>query len=133
MNNIIRGEDDYEHGREDEGEEEEDKCREEEETQVVHDVDTGDHNKLPKGNRGRTWRPKEDAALCVAWMGVSQDSIIGAQQNSNSYWIRIHKDFLERTAHPPLNVLPCRKANAIEKRWGPYERSSTSSMDVTIR
>ena len=87
MNNIICGtihlddltQDDYEHGREDEGEEDE-------ESQVVHDVETGDDIKLPKGNRGWTWRPKEDAALCVAWMGVSQDSVIGAQQNSNSYW-----------------------------------------------
>ena len=61
MNNIIRGtiplddltQDDYEHGREDEGEEEE--CREEdEESQVVHDVETGDYIKLPKGNRGKT-------------------------------------------------------------------------------
>ena len=84
----------------------------------MHDVETDDQMKLPKGNRGRTWRPKEDAALCVAWMGVSQDSIIGAQQNSTSYWTRIYKDFLERTAHPPLNVPPRRKSNAIEKRRG---------------
>ena len=129
MNNIIRGEDDYEHRREDEDEEEEeeDECGEEE-SQVVHDVETDDHIKLPKGNRGRTWRPKEDAALCVAWMGVSQDSIIGAQQNNNSYWTQIHKDFLERMAYPPLNVPPRRKANANEKRWGsdnPQEQGIT--------
>ena len=49
MNNIIRGEDNYEHDREDEGKEEEEECGEEEETQVVHDVDTGDHIKLLKG------------------------------------------------------------------------------------
>ena len=84
----------------------------------MHNVETDDDIKLSKGNRGRTWRPKDDAALCVAWMGVSQDTITGAQQNSNLYWTRIHKDFLERTAYPPLNVPSRRKANAIEKRWG---------------
>ena len=84
----------------------------------MHDVETGDDIKLPKGNRGKTWRVKEDEALCVAWMGVSQDAIIGAGQNSNSYWTRIHKDFLERTKYPPLNVPPVRNRNAIEKRWG---------------
>ena len=110
----------YEHGRDEEGEEEEEEegGEEDEESELVHDVETGDDIKQSKGNRGKTWRPKEDEALCVAWMGVSQDSIIGAQQNSNSYWTRIHKDFLERTAHPPLNVPPVRKCNAIEKRWG---------------
>ena len=56
--------------------------------------------------------------MCVAWMGVSQDPITGAQQNCNSYWTRIHKNFLERTAYPPLNVPPVRKSNAIEKQWG---------------
>ena len=84
----------------------------------MDDVEIGDDIKQPKGNRGKTWRPKEDEALCVAWMGVSQDSIIGAQQNSNSYWTQIHKDFLERTGYPPLNVPSVCKCNAIEKRWG---------------
>ena len=87
MNNIIGGtiplndltQDDYKHGPKDEGEEEEEECGEEdEESQVVHDAETRDDIKLPKGNRGRTWRPKKDAALRVVWMGLSQYAIIGA-------------------------------------------------------
>ena len=48
----------------------------------MHDIEIGDDIKLPKagGNRGKTWRVKEDEALCVAWMGVSQVAIIAAQK-----------------------------------------------------
>ena len=75
MNDMIHGptplvdlnQDDYEQGGE-EGEEEEECGEGEEESQFVHDVETGDDIKLPKGNRGKTWRVKEDEALCVAWM-----------------------------------------------------------------
>ena len=77
MNNMIRGPiplGDLVH----DDDEEEQECGEgEEERQFVHDVETGDVIKLPKGNRGKTWRVKEDEALCVAWMGVRQDAISG--------------------------------------------------------
>ena len=112
MKNIIRGpiplddlnQNEYGHGRDEEGQEEDEECGDDDESQVMHDVETGNDIKLPKGNRGKTWRAKEDVALCKAWMGVSQHAIIDAQQNRNSYWTRIHKDFLERTVHPPLDV-----------------------------
>ena len=54
---VDLNQDDYEQG----GEEEEEECGEregEEESQFVHDVETGDNIKLPKGNRGKTWRQK---------------------------------------------------------------------------
>ena len=63
MNDMIHGptalvdlnQDDYEQGGEEEEEEEEcGKGEGEEESQFVHDVETGDDIKLPKGNRGRT-------------------------------------------------------------------------------
>ena len=121
MDNIIRGPiplDDLNENEYEEGQEEEECGEEDVESQIVHDVETGDDIKLPKGNRGKTWRVKEDEPLCVEWMGVSQDAIIITQQNSNSHWTRIHRDFLERTAYPPLNVPPRRKSNEIEKQWG---------------
>ena len=71
--------------------------------------------------------------MCVAWMGVSQDAIIGAGQNSNFYWTRIHKDLLKRTKYLPLNVTLVRKQNAIEKRWDSSERVSTGSMGFLIK
>ena len=70
MNNIIRGpiplddadqgeyEGQYEHGRDEEGHEEDEECGNDDESQLVHDVETGDDIKLPKGgeNIGKTWR-----------------------------------------------------------------------------
>ena len=87
---------------------------------LVHDVETSDDIKLPKGggNRGRTWTIKEDKALCEVWIVVSQDAITGTQQTFHSYYSRIYKDFLERTAYPTLSLLPSHKANGIEKWWG---------------
>ena len=89
----------------------------------MHDVETGDDIKLPKGggNRGRAWMIKEDEVPCKSWMAVSQDAITDRQQTHRSYWSQIYKDFLERTADPPLSLLPSRKANGIEKWWGSYE------------
>ena len=84
MNNIICGPfsfDDADQGV-DHGQEEDDQ---EEDDQVGDDGQLV-HVKLPKGggNRDKTWRIREDEALCETWMCVSQDAISDTQQTHDS-------------------------------------------------
>jgi hypothetical protein len=47
------------------------------------------------GSRGPKWKYLEDQCLCDSWATVSIDSVIGANQNSGKYWVRIKAEFDE--------------------------------------
>ena len=57
---------------------------------------------MPKPAEPRVkWSYKEDVLLAQAWMNVSQDPIIGANQNMDNYWKRVKTSYDERRIVDP--------------------------------
>jgi len=48
-----------------------------------------------KSTKGRTknFHWKEDEIICSAWLNVSKDPIVGANQSRSSFWGRVHAFF----------------------------------------
>ena len=47
--------------------------------------------------RGRNWTFDEDIALCLAWISVSKDGVVGMNQNRNVLWGKIVDKFNENS------------------------------------
>ena len=45
--------------------------------------------------RGRNWTCEEDVALCLAWVSVSEDDVVGTNQNKKVLWDKIIAKFQE--------------------------------------
>ena len=44
--------------------------------------------------RGKGWDLSEDEQLCKSWLAVSQDPVTGSDQKNQTFWKRIHEDFV---------------------------------------
>lgn len=62
--------------------------------------------------RGSGFTKEEDAVICSAFLNVSKDLIIGANQSQGSYYKRMHDFFNE---HKPEGSV--RSQLAIQSRW----------------
>ena len=47
--------------------------------------------------RGRNWTFDEDIALCLAWISISEDGVVGTNQNRKVLWGKIVDKFHENS------------------------------------
>jgi hypothetical protein len=84
---------------------------EEEEEEEPTQVEVADDNP-PKGKKKRKkdappaeprikWTPREEECLAEAWMTMSMDGITGANQSSDTYWLRVKAAFDEHRLGVP--------------------------------
>ena len=67
--------------------------------------------------RGNNYSHDEDIQLCVSWMNISNDSIVGNDQAGKTYWTRIADHYNEnRTSGTERN------ASSLEHRWGTIQK-----------
>ena len=56
-----------------------------------------------RGRRGKSFLDEEDVALCITWMTITQDPVIGIRQPMSKFWDRVMAKFwrpmLELTPH----------------------------------
>ena len=50
---------------------------------------------LIRGRRGKSFLNEEDVALCISWMTITQDPVIGIGQPMSKFWERVMAKFLE--------------------------------------
>lgn len=51
------------------------------------------NNAGKKSNRGQNWSVAEDEQLCMSWIAISTDPIVGRDQKHSVLWMRIKIDF----------------------------------------
>nr|XP_051220290.1 uncharacterized protein LOC127338066 [Lolium perenne] len=68
------------------------------------------------------WTPKEEECLAEAWMTVSTNGIIGANQSFDTYWFRVRQAYEERKLVDPYfnktNMNVYRGDKAMATHWG---------------
>ncbi|XP_012859018.1 PREDICTED: uncharacterized protein LOC105978146 [Erythranthe guttata] len=62
--------------------------------------------------RNKNWNMEEDEALCKAWLRVSEDAIVGTDQQRGRLWERIRVEFISI-----LEYDPGRNASGLAHRW----------------
>jgi hypothetical protein len=62
--------------------------------------------------RGYNYNHDEDIQLCVSWMNVSNDPIVGNDQAGKTYWTRITDHYNENKTSNTETT-----ANSVEHRW----------------
>ncbi|XP_071680458.1 uncharacterized protein [Lolium perenne] len=104
---------------EEEGEEEE------EPTQSAANLSKGKKKRKkdsPPAEPRIKWTPKEEECLAEAWMTVSTNGIIGANQSFDTYWLRVKQAYEERKLVDPYfkktNMNVFRGDKAMATHWG---------------
>ena len=67
-----------------------------------------------RGRRGKSFLNEEDVALCISWMTITQDPVIGIVQPMSKFWDRMMAKFLETN----VGVDPPRTLCFVQNRWG---------------
>ncbi|CAN6550564.1 unnamed protein product [Malus baccata var. baccata] len=49
---------------------------------------------LTESARNANWLPREDVALCLAWVSIAENGFVGCFQTIDTMWGRIYKKFL---------------------------------------
>ena len=68
---------------------------------------------LVRGRQGKSFLNEEDVVLCISWMTITQDPVIGIGQPMSKFWDRVMKPFLETNA----GVDPPRTLCSVQNRW----------------
>ena len=66
-----------------------------------------------RGRRGKSFLNEEDTALCISWMTITQDPVIGIGQPMSKFWERVMAKFLETN----VGVDPPRTLCYVQNRW----------------
>ena len=66
-----------------------------------------------RGRRGKSFLNEEDVALCISWMTITQDPVIGIGQPMSKFWDRVMAKFLETN----VRVDPPRTLYSVQNRW----------------
>ena len=66
-----------------------------------------------RSRRGKAFLNEEDVALCISWMTISQDPMIGIGQPMSKFWDRVMAKFLETN----VGVDPPRTLCSVQNRW----------------
>ena len=66
-----------------------------------------------RGKRGKSFLNEEYVVLCISWMTITQDPVIGIGQPMSKFWDRVMKQFLETNAR----VDPPRTLCSVQNRW----------------
>ena len=67
--------------------------------------------------RGKGWDLSEDEQLCKSWLAVSQDPVIGSDQKNQTFWKRVHEDFIMRHLSSEE-----RTQQGLQSRWSHIQR-----------
>jgi hypothetical protein len=74
--------------------------------------------------RGSNYNHDEDIQLCVSWMNVSNDPIVGNDQSGKAYWTRIVDHYNDnKTCSTEKN------ASSVEHRWGVIQKECMKFQD----
>ena len=65
-------------------------------------------------NKGATWTSKEDEALCISFIKVSENSDKGTSQKEVGLWKQVEQKFKEHFNGAPPNV---RNFESCKSRW----------------
>jgi hypothetical protein len=68
--------------------------------------------------RGSNYNYDEDIQLCISWMNVSYDQIVGNDQPSKIYWTRIADHYNDNKTFAGVD----RNANSLEHGWGVIQK-----------
>ena len=66
-----------------------------------------------RGRRGKSFLKDEDVSLCISWMTITQDLVIGIRQLMSKFWDRVMAKFLETN----VGVDPPRTLCSVQNRW----------------
>ena len=66
-----------------------------------------------RGRRGKSFLNEEDVALCISWMTITQDPVIGIGQPMSKFWDRVMANFLETNVRVDLPQTLC----SVQNRW----------------
>ena len=66
-----------------------------------------------RGRRGKSFLNKEDEAMCISWIIITQDPVIGIGQPMSKFWDRVMAKFLETN----VGVDPPRTLCSVQNRW----------------
>ena len=66
-----------------------------------------------RGRRGKSFLNEEDVALCISWMTLTQDPVIGIGQPMSNFWDQVMAKFLETN----VGVDPPRTLCSVQNRW----------------
>ena len=66
-----------------------------------------------RARRGKSFLNEEYVALCISWMTITQDPVIGIGQPMSKFWERVMVKFLETN----VGVDPPRTLCSVQNRW----------------
>ncbi|OEL25848.1 hypothetical protein BAE44_0013133 [Dichanthelium oligosanthes] len=72
-------------------------------------------------HREKNYSNKEDEGLCSAYLHVTKDPIVGANQSGTAYWKRVHQFYHEHKDFPG----PARTMSSLSHRWGMISRATS--------
>ena len=65
-----------------------------------------------RAKRGKSFSKVEDERLCIAWLCISEDPVIGVGQKDCNFWNRIFTNFMNDTSGEEQRTL-C----SLQNRW----------------
>ena len=68
---------------------------------------------LIRGRREKSFLNEEDVILCISWMTITQDPVIGIGQPMSKFWDRVMAKFLETNVGVDLPRTLC----SVQNRW----------------
>ena len=66
-----------------------------------------------RARRGKSFLTEEDMALCISWLTITQDPVIGIGQPMSKFWDRVMFKFLETNVGVDLPRTLC----SVQNRW----------------
>ena len=66
-----------------------------------------------RGRWGKSFLNEEDMVLCISWITITQDPVIGIGQPMSKFWDRVMAKFLETN----VGVDPPRTLCSVQNRW----------------
>ena len=74
-----------------------------------------------RGRRGKSFLNEEEVILCISWMTITQDPVIGIRQPMSKFWDRVMAKFLETN----VGVDPPRTLCSVRNRWDRIRHNCT--------
>lgn len=69
--------------------------------------------------RGPTFSRSDDILLVKSWLATTVDPICGSEQNGNTYWEKIWKEYREQKEYvEPHPIVTTRNVASFQHRWG---------------
>ncbi|EHS64514.1 uncharacterized protein PGTG_20976 [Puccinia graminis f. sp. tritici CRL 75-36-700-3] len=83
-----------------------------------NDPEDNNENKQSGQKKTSNYSEQEDVELCRAWVQISEDPVVGTNQEGSTFWVRIEKLYREATPNSPS-----RPVGSIKSRWALLQKS----------